>query len=146
MSTVSSMGSTIYGQEVDLQVQPLNGHGTVFLQNVWWVKMLPISSQSAAVNSDITNLSYLSHIELPKIDTNNVMLHVGTESPGAHIPPELRSGSFDQSYTFRLSDTRNSKDRMYKKNKCPFPKYRWHDFSTAAWKNVDTGLWEIKMN
>ena len=31
MSTVSSTSSTVYGQEVDLQVQPLNGNDTVSL-------------------------------------------------------------------------------------------------------------------
>ena len=34
MSTVSSTGSTIYGQEVNLQVQPLNCNDTVSMQNV----------------------------------------------------------------------------------------------------------------
>ena len=53
MSTVSSTGSTIYGQEVDLDVQPLNGNDAVSLRNVWSVKRLPISTKSAAVNSDI---------------------------------------------------------------------------------------------
>ena len=69
MSTVSSTGSTIYGQAVDLYVQPLNGNDAVSLRNVWSVKRLPISTKSAAVNADIKNFPHLSDIDLPKIDT-----------------------------------------------------------------------------
>ena len=101
MSTVSSTGSTTYGQEVDLDVQPLNGNDAVSLRNVWSVKRLPISTKSAAVNADIKNLPYLSDIEVPKIDTNNVMLLNGTDCPGAHIPLEVRSGNYDQPYAIR---------------------------------------------
>ena len=79
MSTVSSTGSTIYGQEVDLDVQPLNCNDAVSLRNVWSVKRLPISTKSAAVNGDIKNLPYLPNIEVPKIDTNNVMLLIAID-------------------------------------------------------------------
>ena len=46
ISTVSSIGNTIYGQEVGLHVQPVNGDDTVSPQNV---KRLAVSTQSAAV-------------------------------------------------------------------------------------------------
>ena len=101
MSTVSSTGSTIYGQEVNLGVQPLNGNDAVSQRNVWSVKRLPISTKSAAVNADIKNFPHLSDIDLPKIDTKNVKLLIGTDCPGAHIPLEVRSGNYDQPYAIR---------------------------------------------
>ena len=97
-STVSSTDYTIYGQEVDLHVQPVNGEDTVSLRNVWIVKRLPVSTQLATVNDDIKNFAYLADIDVPNIDTNNVMLLIGTDFPGAHIPLEVRSGNCDQSY------------------------------------------------
>ena len=48
-------------------------------------------------------MPYLSDIEVPKIDTNNVMLMIGTDCPGAHIPLEVRSGNCDQPYAIRTS-------------------------------------------
>lgn len=42
ISTVSSTGITNHGQEVDLDVQHVNGQDTVTLRNVWSVKWLPI--------------------------------------------------------------------------------------------------------
>ena len=84
-----------------MDVKPLNCNDAVSLRNVWSVKRLPISNKSAAVNADIKNLPYLSDIEVPKIDTNNVMLLIGTDCPGAHIPLEVRSDNYDQPYGIR---------------------------------------------
>ena len=97
---MSSTGKTIYGQEVDLHAQPVNGEDTVSLRNVS-VKRLPVSTQSAAVNDDIKIFAYLADIDVPNIDTNNVMLLIGTNFPGAHIPLEVRSGNCDQPYAMR---------------------------------------------
>ncbi|CAG2222474.1 unnamed protein product [Mytilus edulis] len=101
MSTVSSSGSTIHGQEVDLQVRPIDGNEDVSLQKVWSVKKLPISTRSAAENVDIRKLAYLADIDIPKIDANDVMLLIGTDSPEAHIPLEVRSGTGKQPYAIR---------------------------------------------
>ena len=101
ISTVSSYGSTIYGQEDDLHVKPVNGDDTVSLRNVWSEKRPPVSTQSAAVNVNIKNLPYLADIDVPRTDTRNVMLLIGTDFPGSHIPLELRSGNCDQPYAIR---------------------------------------------
>lgn len=53
------------------------------------------------VNADIKNLPYLKGIDVPGIDTNNVVLLIGTDSPGARIPLEVRSGDCDQPYAIR---------------------------------------------
>ncbi|VDI10320.1 Hypothetical predicted protein [Mytilus galloprovincialis] len=101
MSTVSSSGSTIHGQEVDLQVKAIDGNDNVSLKKVWSVKKLPISARSAAENVDIRKLSYLADIQIPSTDLTEVMLLIGTDSPNAHIPLEVRSGNENQPYAVR---------------------------------------------
>ena len=46
-------------------------------------------------------LSYLKNIDVSNIDTKDVMLLIGTDSPAAHIPLEVRSGKNDQLYAIR---------------------------------------------
>ena len=101
MSTVSSTGSTIEGQEVDLHVRPIQGKDDITLRKVWSVKTLPISTQSAPNNSDFQNVPHLSDITIPQIDHSSVMLLIGTDSPEAHIPLEVRSGNNDEPYAIR---------------------------------------------
>ena len=101
IATVNSTGSTTHGQEVDLQVQGVNSNAKVNLHKVWSVKRLPISVNSAEVRDDIKKLSYLKDIDVSKIATKDVMLLIGTDSPAAHIPLEVRSGNTDQPYAIR---------------------------------------------
>lgn len=53
MSTVRGTGSINHGQQVDLEVQPVNGDDNVLLHKVWSVKSLLITMNSAAVNADL---------------------------------------------------------------------------------------------
>ena len=101
ISTVSPTDSTTHGQEVDLQVQGVNRNDKVNLHKVWSVKRLPISVHSAVVDADIKKLSYLKDIAVSNIDTKDVMLLIGTDSPAAHIPLEVSSGKNDQPYAIR---------------------------------------------
>ena len=71
------------------------------MHKVWSVKRLPISVHSAVVSADIKKLSYLKDIAVSNIDTKDVMLLIGTDSPAAHIPLEVRSGKNDQPYAIR---------------------------------------------
>ena len=103
ISTVNSTCSTTHGQEIDLQVQCVNCNDQVNLHKVWSVKRLPISVHSAVVTYDIQKLSYLKVIGVSNIDTKDVMLLIGTDSPAAHIPLEVRSGNNNQPYAIRIS-------------------------------------------
>lgn len=71
------------------------------LKKVWSVKKLPISARSAAENVDIRKLPYLADIQIPSTDLTEVMLLIGTDSPNAHIPLEVRSGNENQPYAIR---------------------------------------------
>ena len=53
------------------------------------------------VRDDIKKLSYLKGIDVSKIATKDVMLLIGTDSPAAHIPLEVRSGNTDQPCAIR---------------------------------------------
>ncbi|XP_053381765.1 uncharacterized protein LOC128549256 [Mercenaria mercenaria] len=91
ISTVNSADSTTQGQEVDLTVSPIPGDDEVKLNNVWTMKQLPISKRSAATASDIRHIPYLSDIKIPVVNINEVMLLIGTDTPEAHIPLEVRT-------------------------------------------------------
>ena len=104
ISTVNSSGGTIQGHEIDLNIKTINcsNNQSVKLDRVWSVKQLPISTRSAAViNADIRDMPHLSDLEIPEIDVKDVMLLIGTVSPGAHIPLDVRSGDSCQPYAIR---------------------------------------------
>lgn len=101
LSTVSSADGVIHGKEVDLHVSSANGENDINLRKVWSVKTLPISTRSAVRNQDIQNLPYLSDIQIPDVESKEVMLLIGTDSPLAHIPLEVRSGTGSQPYAVR---------------------------------------------
>ena len=101
ISTVSFARSTKHGKEVDLQVQHVNGKDKVMLRNVWSIKRFQISTKSAAITADVKRLSYLTDIDVPSIDTNDVMFLIVTDSPDALIPLEVRSGDSHQPYAIR---------------------------------------------
>ncbi|XP_060580217.1 uncharacterized protein LOC132737005 [Ruditapes philippinarum] len=101
MSTANSREGIIHGQEADLDIQPIDGNESITLRKVWSVKSLPISTRSAAKYADIRNLPYLSGINIPDIDTIDVMMLIGTDSPIAHIPLEVKFGNSDEPYAIR---------------------------------------------
>ncbi|XP_060583463.1 uncharacterized protein LOC132739706 isoform X2 [Ruditapes philippinarum] len=101
MSTANSREGIIHGQEADLDIQPIDGNESITVRKVWSVKSLPISTRSAAKYADIRNLPYLSGINIPDIDTNDVMMLIGTDSPVAHIPLEVKFGNSDEPYAIR---------------------------------------------
>ena len=65
------------------------------------VKRLPISTKLAAVTADVKRLQDLTVIDIPSIDTDDVMLLIGTDSPDAHIRLEVRLGDSHQPCAIR---------------------------------------------
>lgn len=45
LSTISSTGNTVEGQEVNIDVQPLSGEDRAKLHRVWTVRQPPISNR-----------------------------------------------------------------------------------------------------
>ena len=101
MSTVSSSDGLVHGKEVDLNIQAINTKDEINIKRVWSVKRLPVSTRSAAGKMDVKGLSYLAGIDIPEIRSKDVMLLIGTDAPGAHIPLEVRAGTSHQPYAIR---------------------------------------------
>lgn len=101
IATVSSTGSTVFGQEIDLDVSSASGVGDVHLTGVWTVKRLPITTKSAARKEQVSKIPHLSDVDVPDVNVNDVMLLIGTDSPDAHVPLEVRAGASGQPYAVR---------------------------------------------
>ncbi|CAC5370835.1 unnamed protein product [Mytilus coruscus] len=82
---ISLSRNTIHGQEVDLQVRSVDGN----------TDGLEVSLQK------VCKLAYLADINIPKFDAKDVMLLIGTDTPEAHIPLEVRSGTGKKPYAIR---------------------------------------------
>ena len=67
------------------------------------MKRLPISTRSAAPKCAVEKYDYLADLSLPEIDNDDVMLLIGSDTPFAHIPLEVRAGRSDQPYAIRSS-------------------------------------------
>ncbi|XP_053390098.1 uncharacterized protein LOC123563639 [Mercenaria mercenaria] len=65
------------------------------------MKQLPISTRSAATASDIRHIPYWLDIKIPDVNINEVMLLIGTDTPEAHIPLDVRTGSDCEPYAVR---------------------------------------------
>ena len=102
MATVSDSAEVVHGKEIDLNVKTdTSDADEIAVRNVWSVKKLPISTRSTATTSTLHELPYLAGIDIPKVDNKDVMLLIGTDTPAAHIPLEVRSGDVDQPYAIR---------------------------------------------
>ena len=103
VTTMTSNEDTVSGNEVNLHVGPVNGHESFPMPKVWSVKRLPILTKSAAPKCAVEKYDYLSDLYLPEIDNDDVMLLLGSDAPFAHIPLEVRAGSYNQPYAIRSS-------------------------------------------
>ncbi|CAG2202955.1 unnamed protein product [Mytilus edulis] len=102
MTTATAQRVRHEGQEVDLHVQSVGSYCPITLSKVRSVKNLPISTHSAANNKDIKSIKHLSDMYIPEISSNKVLLLIGTNTPEAHIPIEVRSGSSHEPYASPL--------------------------------------------
>jgi hypothetical protein len=87
--------------EVDHTLSPISGESEVKLHKVWTVKQLSISTRSAATADGIRNIPYLNDLNIPIVNVNETMTLIGTETPVAHIPLEIRSGNSHEPYAVR---------------------------------------------
>jgi hypothetical protein len=98
VTTMTSPGSSMHGKDVDLAVSSVNGESKVSISNVWTVKNLPISTRCAAPKCHLNKYDYLSDLQIPEIENDDVMLLIGTDAPFAHIPLTMRTGNNSQPY------------------------------------------------
>ena len=103
VTTMTSYEDTMSGNEVDLHVRPVNGDESISMPKVWSVKKIPVSTRSAAPRCAVEKFDYLADVSVPDIDNDDVMLLIGSDTPFAHIPLEVRAGRSDQPYAIRSS-------------------------------------------
>jgi hypothetical protein len=84
LTTVNGQDKSRNGQEVKLNIQSLNGDGSIKLDRVWTVKSLPISEQCIPTVEEINCCSHLSNIEFPKLENAKVTILIGSDVPEAH--------------------------------------------------------------
>ena len=91
---------TVRGKQLKLTVSALHGEGSVTINNAWSIGKLPLSNKSAVRASEIYRWKHLADLDIPDVDSD-VMMILGTDAPGAHIPIEVRSGSQAEPYGVR---------------------------------------------
>ena len=101
IATVNSKGVVTQGREIDLVVKPVDGDNRVQVSKAWSVKKLPISTSLAIEKNEINNWPHLNGVSIPEIDAQEVMLLIGIDAPGAHVPLEVRSGNEEEPYAVR---------------------------------------------
>ena len=92
LTTVNGQDKSRNGQEVKLNIQSLNGDGSIQLDRVWTVESLPISEQCIPTVEEISRWSHLSDIEFPKLENAKVTILIGSDAPEAHWIFEERRG------------------------------------------------------
>ncbi|CAB3992200.1 Hypothetical predicted protein, partial [Paramuricea clavata] len=92
LTTVNGQDKSRNGQEVKLNIQSLNGDGSIQLDRVGTVESLPISEQCIPTVEEINSWSHLSDIEFPKLENANVTILIGSDVSEAHWIFEERRG------------------------------------------------------
>ena len=144
VTTMTSYEDTMSGNEVDLHVRPVNGDESISMPKVWSVKKIPVSTRSAAPRCAVEKFDYLADVSVPDIDNDDVMLLIGSDTPFAHIPLEVRAGRSDQplrhSVELRMGDSWSAGNR-YRDEHCLYRLSSCERSATkAARAEVDYGL------
>ena len=87
-----AQGEKFYGQEFDLNIEAVEGGGSVLARRVWTVKRPPISASLAAKQDDLKGFEHLAGVTLPSLTSGRVTLLIGMDSPDAHRAIETRRG------------------------------------------------------
>lgn len=60
-----------------------------------------MSARLTARKADFSPFPYLSDLNIPQIETDDVMILIGTDNPIAYIPLQVRGGDVNQPYAIR---------------------------------------------
>ena len=93
--------SEVNGLEVDIAVRSLDGSNSVNIRNAWSVPKLPISLSSAPSTLDLVYWPHLSNITIPTVNSDEVMLLIGSDTPEAHWSLEERRGGIGEPCAIR---------------------------------------------
>ena len=89
---------------VDLVVKSMNESVIVELSNVRTVNNMPISTSCIVKTEDLARRPHLRDIDIPVIETGDVMLLIGLkENSGLFLPLECKSGERNEPIAIRYS-------------------------------------------
>ena len=72
------------GQAVSLIIKGVNSHEAFELENVWKADTLRLPKGSAPSHKDVEDWPHLTGIDLPQIESDEIMLLIGSDVPEAH--------------------------------------------------------------
>ena len=102
ISTVNKSSEKRTGVELcELEVSPIEGNEIIALRRVWSVEKLPISLKSLPDNADVGKWDHLRGISLPTINSGQVELLIGSDTPEAFWVEEERRGNKGEPYAVR---------------------------------------------
>ncbi|XP_063962490.1 uncharacterized protein LOC135155922 [Lytechinus pictus] len=101
LSTINQENKEMSGTEIQLSVSGIQETEHIDLEGVWTVEKLPISADSIPRPTDTERWSHLRDITIPQIDSNEVMLLIGGDTPEAFWVKEDRQGKKGEPYAMR---------------------------------------------
>ena len=101
LATVNGSSEIQRGQEVSLMIKGVNSHEVFELENVWTADTLRLPKGSAPSHKDVEDWPRLTGIDLPQIESDEIMLLIGSDVPEAHWVYDQRRGKRGQPYVVR---------------------------------------------
>jgi hypothetical protein len=90
ISTVNGTQERLNGKEQSLQIKGLNGEGSVFIPRV--IEKILVEVSSMPSKKDLMAYNHLKDIFLPRLDTREVNMLIGSDVTDICVPNEIRRG------------------------------------------------------
>jgi len=101
LTTIEGTNCQKRGLVTSLEVMPLNSDDVVEIPTVWSVDKLHISTEGVPRQEDIPKWPHLDGIKVPEIDSGEVTLLIGNDTPEVFWVLEERRGQRKQPYAVR---------------------------------------------
>ena len=98
VTTLGQAGRAEDTRVTSLEVSDIYETNVVSLPAVYGKETLPIHKENIATCSDVTSWSHLNGIDIPQVDTDEVMLLIGQDVPDALIQETVVSGKKGEPY------------------------------------------------
>ena len=101
ITTVNQQSVVRHGREVDISVYPLGGDDEVKLNRVWSVDKLPVSTSSLPESGIADKWPHLNGLKFPRINSTDVMLLIGSDTPEVFWTLDERRGKPKEPYAVK---------------------------------------------
>lgn len=89
------------GRELCLDVTGMSTGKGVRMSNVWTTDRLPISEENIVAKRDVCEMDHLKDIDIIELPERKITLLIGSDTPEALCPLEVRSGKRGEPYALR---------------------------------------------